>query len=245
MTNDSILNKIRALLNKTTDNGCTEAEAMMAASKAAEMMDRHGFDNESLEIKEDITEDCYFAPGKHLGPVNGVAVQIAKFCDVKIWSIRGRVGTANKSKIVFFGRESDVLVCKYLIHLVSTAFNTEYEKYFAVIKGTSAHTMHGKTIRASFESGMSNRLNHRLHEMKETRNQTVDTNSGKSGMSLVITKNKDVDNAFNALNIRITAGASKITRISNNSAYGAGQSAANNVNINSGVGRSNVAGYIS
>ena len=33
--------RIRALLAKTVENGCTEAEALSAAAKVAELLDRH------------------------------------------------------------------------------------------------------------------------------------------------------------------------------------------------------------
>ena len=41
MTDETILQKIRAMLNRTTANGCTEAEAMTAAAMVAKLMDRY------------------------------------------------------------------------------------------------------------------------------------------------------------------------------------------------------------
>ena len=45
--------KVRALLAKTVDKGCTEQEAVAAASKAKELMDRYQVDLSEAELEED------------------------------------------------------------------------------------------------------------------------------------------------------------------------------------------------
>lgn len=47
---EKIKARIRALLAKTTANGCTEGEAMVAAAKAAQMLRDHGLEAQGLEI---------------------------------------------------------------------------------------------------------------------------------------------------------------------------------------------------
>ena len=49
---DQIKAPIKALLDKTTASGCTEAEAMAAAAKAAELMRNHGLAPEDLVFSE-------------------------------------------------------------------------------------------------------------------------------------------------------------------------------------------------
>ena len=50
----NIINKIRALLSKTVENGCTEAEAMSALSLAQTMMDTYEISDADLnEIKQE------------------------------------------------------------------------------------------------------------------------------------------------------------------------------------------------
>src|SRR3546814_7664627 len=49
---DSALEKIRALLRKTVENGATEAEAMAAASKAEELIAKYDVETTELDIKE-------------------------------------------------------------------------------------------------------------------------------------------------------------------------------------------------
>ena len=43
--------KIKALLGKTIENGATEAEAMAAAIKARELMDKYDIDLTTLDMK--------------------------------------------------------------------------------------------------------------------------------------------------------------------------------------------------
>ena len=239
MTN-SLLSKIRALLNKTVENGCTEAEAYMAAKKAAEMMDQHGFQNADLEIKEAITKNTYFAPGRQLGDVGKVVVSIANYCDVKVWFARALKNSGGQTKIIFFGRESDVEVAKYLTGFLSSAFETEWRFYFSFIKNTDNHTMHGRAISASFISGMTKRVSFRLQQMKAERNKSYDVTSGKTGHDLVLVKNADVENAYKALQIKLRKGSSAQTRVSNTNALYAGIDAGNRINITSGISNKKV-----
>ena len=235
MSNSPLLAKIRALLNKTVANGCTEAEAMMATTKAAELMDRYGFDASDLNEKEVITEYSYFAPGRHLGDVSKVVMRIAEFCDVKVWAIRAQKNSGGQSKIVFFGKESDIEIAYYMTHLLSNAFETEWRTYFDGIKNTDNHTMHGRAIRASFVCGMAMRINSRLREMKEARNNAFDTTSGKTGHDLVLVKNADVEDAFKALSMKLNKSQAAKANVSNTAAVIAGDAAGSRVNIVAGV----------
>ena len=49
---DKLKLRIQALRAKTQDNGCTEAEAMMAAAKVAELLDRHDLSLSDVELRE-------------------------------------------------------------------------------------------------------------------------------------------------------------------------------------------------
>jgi len=50
MDNETIKQRIRALLNKTVENGCTEAEAMIAAKKVAELLARYSISSSTIDI---------------------------------------------------------------------------------------------------------------------------------------------------------------------------------------------------
>jgi hypothetical protein len=42
ISKDGLAQKLRALQNMTVANGCTESEALAAAAKAAELLERYG-----------------------------------------------------------------------------------------------------------------------------------------------------------------------------------------------------------
>jgi hypothetical protein len=241
MSNESTLAKIRALMAKTVDSGCTEAEALLAAKKVAELMDKHGFETADLEVKEAITEETFFYKGKQMGGVAYCCVEIARFCDVKVWASRRGERAVTK----FFGRESDVAAAVYLTHLfhnaMTGAWGDYYERQVAPIP--SAARPHGRTLRMSFEHGMASRLNERLRGMKVARNQTVDTASGRTGRDLVVAKDREVSVAFRALSLNLRGGGNTRVRV-NSTAAAYGRAAGDRVSIVTGVGRGFVAGLL-
>lgn len=48
---NKMIDKVRALLAKTIDNGCTEAEAMSAFEIASRMMDEYEITQDDLKLK--------------------------------------------------------------------------------------------------------------------------------------------------------------------------------------------------
>ena len=50
---ESIIDKIKALLSKTTENGATEAEMMSALDKASAMMDAYDITDEEVRLTKE------------------------------------------------------------------------------------------------------------------------------------------------------------------------------------------------
>ena len=48
---DRLKTRLQGLRSKTTDNGCTEAEALLAAAKVAELLDRYDLSLTDVEIR--------------------------------------------------------------------------------------------------------------------------------------------------------------------------------------------------
>ena len=57
---DKLKARIQALRAKTTDNGCTEDEALSAAAKVAELLDRHDLSLTDIEIRDEHCERIEF-----------------------------------------------------------------------------------------------------------------------------------------------------------------------------------------
>ena len=65
---NSIIEKIKALLAKTTANGCTEAEMLSALDKAAAMMDAYDITDDELQIAKDEAAILHAEPPDLKGP---------------------------------------------------------------------------------------------------------------------------------------------------------------------------------
>ena len=57
---DRLKTRIQGLRSKTTDNGCTEAEALLAAAKVAELLDRYNLSLTDVEIRNGQCEQRHY-----------------------------------------------------------------------------------------------------------------------------------------------------------------------------------------
>ena len=94
---------VQALLNKTTENGATEAEAMAAAEKARELMDRYQIEAGSAGLEKEGALKVTVKRGhyKTLAVKDRIAYAVAQFCDSKVWL------TKSSDEMHFFGLKSD------------------------------------------------------------------------------------------------------------------------------------------
>lgn len=113
------LNKIKARLDalrsKTVANGCTEDEAIAAANKAAELLQRHGLTEDDLIASEFTTSP---RPVSKRSPLEAIYVGVARFSDCKFWYATDEFGNRNAT---YFGRVSDVLVAEYVHNVLMIA----------------------------------------------------------------------------------------------------------------------------
>ena len=229
MTNtkrESIIKKINLLKEKTTSNGCSEAEAMSAAEMISRLLQEYDLSMTEVEVKsqEFITEQIDIG-GKVKKPIHDVVSSIGYFTDTKVYFTKRMSNYAYN----FFGAKKDVEFAGYLFDLLSHAMDNEYAKY----QKTSEYKMiGGKVARGSFYKGMIIRLGQRLREMKNNI-----TNEAKSSGLMLYNKMAITEQMFreNNPNLRLKSATSRMT-ISDRSAFNSGKEAANRVNITSGLG---------
>lgn len=190
--NLKVKGKIRALLNKTVENGASEQEAMLALKKANELMlenfisehDLEGVEPEKIiEVREPIVVASY--------DFTLFYGSLARLFDCENFWTTGR-----KGDIVFFGFESDAKLAMYFYRLVmKAAFNSieEYKKSFEFTHAKAFYGMHGKTLVSSFVKGFTIRLAERLREMYQQRKASVPYGMGL----MVIEKDEQVEAEFN------------------------------------------------
>ena len=124
---DRLKTRIQGLRSKTTDNGCTEAEALLAAAKVAELLDRYDLSLTDVEIRNGQCEQRqYETPRKKRIPLDDCIGEIANFCDCRVWREKSHSGNA---RYVFFGLRSDIEVAHYLTELIDSAVRSELGRY--------------------------------------------------------------------------------------------------------------------
>jgi len=114
---------IHALRQKTKMNGCTEAEAMAAADKAAELLSRHGLtEAELVQADFDFLSERI---GKR-SPLERIWKATAVFADCVLLFSHDDEG---RRSIMFFGRKNDLVVAEY-VHSVLVAATIEAQRDF-------------------------------------------------------------------------------------------------------------------
>jgi hypothetical protein len=158
MTSETLLRRLRALRAMTTANGCTEAEAMSAAAKAAEIMRDAGLTESDLEIGE------ASSPSKSKG--RSVAADlwpIIAFCTNTASIVVIDDGSVS---VTFVGREPGPEIAVYLREVCERAIKRELEIFKAGDYYRRRRTL--KTRRRAtddFVLGMVLRLRRRLLEL--------------------------------------------------------------------------------
>src|SRR5882762_8396264 len=98
--------RIQGLRSSTTDNGCTQAEALSAAAKVAELLDRYDLSLTDVEIRHAQCEQrAYETRRKKRIPLDDCIGASAGWCDCRVWRQKSQAG---KACYVFFGLRSDI-----------------------------------------------------------------------------------------------------------------------------------------
>jgi len=184
---DRLKTRIQGLRSKTTDNGCTEAEALLAAAKVAELLDRYDLSLTDVEIRDARCERReYETYRKKRIPLDDCVGAIANFCDCRVWREKNQ---AAEARYVFFGLRSDIEVAHYLTELIDNAVRSEVGRY----KNSAAYRRFRHQDRhvanSSFTLGMVASIADKLTAMKRERDAV---NNG-TGRDLVVLKASVVD----------------------------------------------------
>jgi hypothetical protein len=227
---DGLKSRIQALRAKTVDNGCTESEALSAAAKVAELLDRHDLSLSDVEIRETACEKREFETfRKKRVPLDGCVGAIAHFCDCRVWREKNAAGEA---RYVFFGLRSDVEVAHYLTELIDGAVRHELGRY----KTSKAYQKFRHNERhlanSSFTFGMVNSIAEKLVAMKDAR----DASNAGTGRALVVVKTAAVDAELAKLNLNLRA-ARGTSRMVSPDAFEAGNAAGAALAINPALRR--------
>jgi len=197
---DRLIGRIQALRAKTVDQGCTEPEALAAAEKVAEFLDRYGLSLSELDLQRQTCEGAAVETSrKRVGPVDDCVPAIAAFFDCRVW---GEKGTGGTLRYVFFGLPADVAAARYLYDLVELAFETETAMFR--VGPTYADMPSGlrRTASNSFGIGLARGIAAKLDTLRKTREGAL---RGAAGRDLVMAKADLVEAELARLGLHLRA----------------------------------------
>lgn len=163
MTNiDAIRKKVRALREMTTKAGCTEAEALAAAEKAAELMREYGLNDCDLSIGQAAAR----SRSKGQSARDGLW-SIVAFCTNTAATLVHRPGKSG-GDLIFVGREPGPEIAAYLVAILNRAIDTAIAEFklgqFYRRRRTSWTR---RQAVSDFTAGMVARLSRRLIDIFE------------------------------------------------------------------------------
>lgn len=222
---DKLKARIQALRAKTTENGCTEAEALSAAAKVAELLDRYDLSLTDVEIREAPCErrDYETRRNKRI-PLDDCIGAVANFCDCRVWREKNPAGD---TRYVFFGLRADIEVAHYLTELIDLAVRSELGRYKTTRDYQRFRHQDRHMANASFTLGMVASIAEKLTAMKARRDRA----NSDSGRHLVVLKSAVVDAELDKLDLKL-ATVRRAARMVSPTAYEAGGAAGLSLAIN-------------
>lgn len=152
---------IRALRAKTVENGCTEAEALSAAEKLAQILRDHNMTLDEAELRASPFEQHREVHDDWVGErLWKIADGIAHMTGVRYWKDRPGMPPS----VSFFGFAHEVDVARYLLEICTRAMRTEEAR---ILRNPRLITR-ARQRRAvtPFLDGMADRLRQRLIDLK-------------------------------------------------------------------------------
>lgn len=239
MVDDSIKARILALMAKTTENGCTEEEALAASQKVQEMLHKYQLDMSDLKLQEsECLQSSYSAEQKSDPMVVWCLSAIAYFTDTKVWKSQGEHGWRTYE---FFGLEHDVMIAEYITKICDWAIIWGGEDFKKTSEWARADKKQRGRMKQDYQYGMALRLAERLREMKDKQRFEDKQTTGRD---LVVVKNAVVEEEFAKLDLDLRKSRGSGRRRVNMGAYQAGRDAGDKVALNPGVSREEAAGHL-
>ncbi len=156
---NSIIEKIKALLSKTVENGATEAEMLSALAKASAMKDAYDISDADVQTAKDEAAMLH-ADAPDLRDPHQIKWRlsggVAAFCNVQIYRSRGETG------LKCIGLRSDVQFAMWLIDSLADFVFTEL---YAHLIGCLAPRSERRIIMRSFVEACCEKISDRLAEL--------------------------------------------------------------------------------
>jgi hypothetical protein len=226
----SLIQRIQALRAKNIEQGCTEQEAMAAAEKVAELLDRYGLSLSELELRQTACEGVGVETGRRRsGPIDDCVPTVAAFCDCRVWGEKTKEGLL---RYVFFGLPADVEAAHYLYDLIEVTLVTETERFKRQSLYAELHTTERRSGTNSFQIGLAHGVARKLDALRKEREAGMIRSSGRDLMPI---KASVVDEELARLGMRFHTRERNSGRTVLPDAYHAGHEAGQRFEVRRGI----------
>ncbi len=231
---DKLMQRIRALREKTVEQGCTEQEALAAAEKVAELLDRYGLSVSELDLRKQSCEGIGVETGrKRRGPIDDCMGTIAAFFDCRVWAETGIDGTI---RYIFFGLPGDVQAAVYLHDLIALAFANETATFQRGDFYGSLDTGPRRSATNSFHVGLAQGIIRKLDALGRARDAA---RAGSNGRALVPVKQSILDDEMERLGLSLRQVSAPRRKVISK-AFTAGQKAGEKFDYRPGIETGNM-----
>jgi hypothetical protein len=222
--------RIKALTEKTVQNGCTEAEALSAAAMVGRLLERYALTMDEIEVRASRCVQIEVPLGcQKRRPIDGCVPAIARFCDCKVWLSRAtKTGETAQPHYIFFGLETDAVLARYLYEVIERAMATEVARFKAAKPALRSVLL--RRASASFQHGVAARVAARLIEIRAEREAHMAAQR-VTGTALILAKHQVVEDAFGETGVKLVS-SSALGQRRLMSAYREGWAAGERVNLN-------------
>jgi Protein of unknown function (DUF2786) len=227
---EGLLEKIRGLLAKTLENGCTESEAMAALDKAHAMMDAYAVSESELSLTRDEKAILRREPPGTKDPHRikwYLLSSVARFCGCQGWR------KTHERVLVFCGLPSDAQFATWLLDALTAFVQAEIVRHLIEVDPSKEDR---RDVIKGFVLGCTDRISQRLDELCE-KSAAVATSNTKA---LVVIKGQAVQAKLDELGIKITA-VSSCSGNGDFSSYQAGKAAGDRASFGRPVSGRNAA----
>jgi hypothetical protein len=194
---EGLLDKIRGLLAKTLENGCTESEAMAALDKAHAMMAAYDVSENELSLTKEEKAILRREPPGTKDPHRikwFLLSSVAQFCGCQGWR------KTHERVVVFCGLPSDTRFATWLLDTLTAFVQAEIVKH--LIEVDPGKEDRREVIRG-FVLGCTERISERLDKLS-AQSTAVATSNAKA---LVVVKGQVIQAKLDELGIRLCAGS--------------------------------------
>lgn len=158
---EDVARKVKALRQKTRENGCTEAEALAAAELAAKLILEYRLEESEIDVQDEPVKDGFWTEPAEVGmKLHNVAMAIAKLTGTR--TVRSPEGTT-RTISHFFGLAHEVEIA---CHLMSICSRATHDGLTTLAEWHKLKVEHRKREdRRSYVNGITERLAERIYAM--------------------------------------------------------------------------------